>query len=268
MIDAGTGDDIIVLSTDDSESSLSPDFSPNNARSSLQNDASNETIVLTGDNFGDDVVMNFETEGSRSLEDYESSAPSSEGFDPENDGLDFLDFTAYLTSERDVSPNEGAADTSDSYNPIPVTWDVDAVDVEANEVSVVRFDEDGDAGETFAALSASDIADLFNNTIDDTDDAYGTLAEAGFSVTDGYSDDALVNDGKAIIMVENGDNLGEYKVFEITWDGNADDPIVTAVERGSLDFGTSLDGLQEVNLVGSADYATLMQYGFNGEETL
>ena len=180
-------------------------------------------------------------------------------------GLDFLDFTSYLTSEEDVSDNEGASDTSDSHNPIPVTLDYGTDDelddeVDANEVAVVRLGSGDESDETFAALTAADIENLFNNDSDDGD--YGDLDDSDFTVADNYSDDALVNAAKAIVMVENGGNLGEYKVFELTWDGNADGPSVSAVEIGSLDFGTSLEGLTEVNLVGSAEYADLIRDGF------
>ena len=80
----------------------------------------------------------------------------------------------------------------------------------------------------------------------------------------------LIGDGKAIVMVHNTANDGEYKVFELTWNGNSDadtdgdnDGAVTAVELGSLDFGDSLEGLLAVNLVGSSDYANLLATGIS-----
>jgi hypothetical protein len=189
-----------------------------------------------------------------------------------NDGTDFLDFSDYLTSQ------DSPSGSGDSQNLIATTLQYSEtpdftggsgdgygnLEVEANEVAVVRMDNSGDAGETFDALSGSDVAALFNNTVGG-DNAYGDLDQSDFNVLDGQSATAVVNgDAKAIFMVENADNLGEYKVFELTWDASqADgDEDVTAVEIGSLDFGDSLTYLDDVNLVGSDDHAALLTFGF------
>jgi hypothetical protein len=179
-------------------------------------------------------------------------------------GLDFLDFTAYLTSEEDISG--GAGDSSDSNNVIPVTLDYneDATasgNVEANEVVVVRMTDDATESETFSALSATVVANLFNDSVD-TDNEWGSLTEANLNAATYQKTDqeALIGDGKAIFMVENGSNLGEYKVFELTWSGDnssASGDVVSATELGSLDFGTSLTDIAEVNLIGSEAYANL-----------
>lgn len=190
----------------------------------------------------------------------------------ENAGLDFLDFTAYLTSQFDSSPSAtAAADTSDSNIFIPVTLDFDADTVEANEVAVDQFDNTDDVGETFAALTSTVVEKLFNNDGSYTgftgDNNFGNLDAADYSVQDydkSSINEDLIGNGKAVVMIENADNLGEYKVFEITWNGDEDltEQVVEATEIGSLDFGTSLEGLAEVNLVGSMDYAALIGSGF------
>jgi hypothetical protein len=193
----------------------------------------------------------------------------------EGSGLDFLDFTAYLTSEE----NQSSASGSDSDTLIPVTLAADTTDVQANEVAVTLFNTDAaDAGETFAALSASVVEQLFNNGGTFTgfggDSSYGTLNAADFNADDEYgqgvnTDDLIGGAAKAILMIENADNDGEYKVFELTWNGDASndtdsdlDGAVSAVALGSLDFGDSLTDLAAVNLVGSADYAALLDNGF------
>ena len=235
VINGGTGDDLIVLSTDADENTV-PDFtlSSNNA---LLNGASNETIVLTGDNFGNDTVMNFTTAGE------------------DEAGLDFLDFTAYLTSEFSDSGSSVSAQLID------VTLDVtDAVDIVENEVAVVRYDEDDtDDADTFDSLSASDVQNLFNSSDFDVDN----FDETQFSVNG--STTTVDDNGKAILMIENAQNLGEYKVFELMWDTDVDgdDGDVTVNLLGSLDFGDSLVGGEEVNLVGSADYNDLIANGFS-----
>ncbi|MGK0474159.1 MAG: hypothetical protein ACJAR0_004659, partial [Candidatus Azotimanducaceae bacterium] len=189
-----------------------------------------------------------------------------------NDGTDFLDFSDYLKSQEDVS--SGTSGGPESNNLIATTLEYSETNsfggatgdgangfVDANEVAVVRMAAGTDAGETFDALSGSNVAALFNNTVGG-DNAYGDLVQSNFTAPD----DANVVDGngKAIFMVENSANLGEYKVFELTWDattgsGTTD---VAATEIGSLDFGDSLTYLDDVNLVGSDDHAALLTFGF------
>lgn len=261
LIDGGAGDDVIVLSTDAIANGVTPfSVSPNNA---LLNGASNQTVVFTGASTGDDTVMNFTTAGITSVL---------------NGGLDFLDFTAYLTSMENTTTNTG----SDSDVFIPVTLDDDMADVQANEVSVVTFDNTDDSPETFAALSASVIEQLFNNGSSFTgfngDQNYGNLSASTSTLDDEYTqnlpstDQLIAGAAKSILMVENADNDGEYKLFEITWNGDFDadadssnDGIATSVvELGSVDFGESLVGLTAANLVGSAEFAQILATGLNG----
>lgn len=261
-IDGGSGDDVIVLSTDAVANAVTPfTVSSNNA---LINGASNQTVILTGSNIGDDTVMNFTTAGAASTV---------------NAGIDFLDFTAYLTSLE----NQSAAPGTDSDTLIPVTLDTNLSDVQANEVSVVTFDNTDDAGETFAALSASVIEQLFNNgggfTGFNGDSTFGNLSAASANADDEYAqtantDDLINGAAKSILMVENADNDGEYKVFELSWNGDAsadadstNDGQVSATLLGSMDFGDSLTGLAEANLVGSLDYAAILANGLGGAVT-
>jgi hypothetical protein len=198
-------------------------------------------------------------------------------------GLDFLDFTDYLTSQVDSSSNPPGSDSTDSNVMIPVTLDYNEdntlggtgdgsadVDVEANEVGVVTMAGDSADSESWNGLSASDVANLFNNGGSFTgfggDSSYGNLDAADFDVATYQTSDqeALVGDAKAIFMVENAGNDGDYKVFELTWDGDNSsgaDNTVSVEAIGQLDFGTSLTGLDDVNLVGSDDYGQLVADG-------
>ena len=229
------------------------------------------TVTLTqqtdGSGFLPGTLINDGTINGTQLED--SIAP----------GLDFLDFTSYLTSLEDNSVNSTAApDSNVSHTPIPVTLDFDLVNVMANEVSVVQFNNTDDTNETFGGLSESIVEQLFNNGSSYTgfgdDQNYGNLAAAGANANDEYAeptngtDPLVAGAAKSIVMFENADNLGHYKVFELSWNGDAStdadstlDGVVDANFLGSLDFGTSLDGLDEVNLVGSDDYAFLNTVG-------
>lgn len=269
VIDGGAGDDVIVLSTDAIPAATTAlTVSSQNA---LINGASNETIKLTGSNFGNDTVMNFTTAGPGFTAPTAGAAATLvAGYE----GMDFLDFTAYLTSLTDRST--GTADSTASNVPFATTLDFGtdagtAGATAANEVVVVRMTNGTgtEAAETFAALSASNIAALYNNTVGG-DNAYGDLAQASFTGAT-YSkagpNEQLIGNAKAVLMVENAANHGEYKVFELTWAGdNASgaNNTVSAVALGSLDFGDSLTGLAAANLVGSADYSALLAAGLSG----
>ncbi len=182
---------------------------------------------------------------------------NSVGTAPVNAGLDFLDFTAYLTSTEDVSGSSSVGD-SEQLTDVTISADTDAT---ANEVIVTSYDEDDDTtdGDTFESLSASDIEALYNDDTD-IDNLVGTAFEQDESTT------VVDGNGKAILMVENANNLGEYKVFELSWDAStgssSDDTDLDATLLGSLDFGDSLDDLANINLVGSEEYATLLSTGF------
>jgi hypothetical protein len=385
VIDGGEGDDVIVLSTDAIEGP-SPDFNTELNRGgsttskALMNGASNETIVLTGQNFGNDTVMNFQTANGEDVQnrfvggaefnidddadtlittfingtgfvvmsnltvdgsDIEVSlagSPTSasiagavvaainanplsgfvaslagsdtvridsissleavfanfviedrtaSGFvtntfpaDPaiatrvdeqpvvtflEADaGLDFLDFTEYLTSQFDASGDNGGSSVSNQLIEVDLGNNSDASpsEVEANDVVVITYDPDTAAD--FDGLDGLDIAALFNN--DDGTGDYDGMSDNDFNVSHNQTDEDLVGGvGKAILMVENEDNDGEYKVFELTWDGSEDDGDegVMANLLGSLDFGSSLQpNLGDVNIVGTEDYIDLLQGGF------
>ncbi|WP_281993508.1 DUF4214 domain-containing protein [Sulfitobacter geojensis] len=237
-IDAGEGNDLIVLSTDGTGTALpiAPTTFTKSPATSLINDASNETIVLTGNSFGDDTVMNF-------------TAAEGEA------GLDFLDFTAYLTSQTDVSPGTAGTGAA-SFNDIVTTLGTDLNDVAANEVAIFNFT--ATAGESFAGLNAAQVTALFNNTTAAND--WGSLSAAASDVVFNQSNTAVVDGaGKAVIMIENNANDGEYKVFELTWDaGSTTAPSVAVADLGSLDFGDTLDNAgTDTFLVGSAAYDAL-----------
>ncbi|MDP4990793.1 MAG: hypothetical protein NWQ37_06265, partial [Marivita lacus] len=258
-IDGGAGNDVIVLGTD---AIANPAITfTNSSNNALINGASNQTIILTGNSIGDDTVMNFTTAGAAAT----VAA-----------GIDFLDFTAYLTGMQNTS----AAAGPDSDTMIPVTLDTNTADVQANEVSVVTFDNTDDASETFAALTASVVDQLFNNGGAFTgfagNSSFGNLTAAGANADDEYSqtantDQLIDGNGKSILMVENADNDGEYKVFELSWNGDASNDtdsanngVVSSSLLGSIDFGDSLTGLSAQNFVGSAAYNALLTAGLNG----
>jgi len=246
-INGGAGNDVIVMSTDAIGGGVPAYTVSSNNR--LLNGASNETIKLE-DTFGNDVVMNFTA-------------------NPLDAGVDFLDYSDYLISQASASGSNA------SKQLIPVTIAADVAGVVANEVSVIRFDntDAADTSEIFGSLTATQIASLFNFKTGDklgTNTQYGNLVAGTFSVKANYDDesttaspkiDLIDGKGKAVVMVENADNLGFYKVFELSWYGGEKDVTsthtVTAVDLGSLDFGTTLTGMTDISLTGSAANAAL-----------
>lgn len=240
-INAGAGNDVIVLSTDAAANPV-PAFTAG-INNRLLNGASNETIKLV-DVFGNDVVMNFTSDVTQA-------------------GVDFLDFTSYLTSKESLSGSTASTRVKD------ITLAADAALVAANEVSIVRFDNtDVTDKEDFSGLTASVVANLFNldgtTTALGTNNVFGNLSAADFSVLTNYDDentvtaknDLLSGAAKSVVMVENADNLGMYKVFELSWYAGTTvgDSLhtVAVTDLGSLDFGTTLDGLTAAALSSSS----------------
>lgn len=227
VVDLGSGDDVLVMST-----------SVN----------SEDTLYVSGPNIGVNTIVNFTVAGA---------------------GRDFIDFTSYLTSRS--SPSGSSA----SQRLIDVTLEdasgegTPTVTFDANEVSVMRFVDA--PNETFAGLNATRLQAVINATQTTDATTWGNLQGANLLANDEYDTVsnaagdpiALVNGAaKAVVMIEKSDNLGKYKVFELSWDGsssrdqnNATDGQVTVVELGILDFGASLTGLSTANLVDSAAYA-------------
>jgi len=190
--------------------------------------ASTETVKFTVANGVDATVVNFTADATAV-------------------GADLLDFTQYLTSK--ITTSTSASTTSQDY--IDIVLNSDAT-VEANSVTIlnaINFTKT----HTFAGLTG----DLFKAAINDNTTDYANITNATLNAKNNYNatlSNVLVgNLGKAIVMVENDDNLGEYKIFELTFKGHdttnikADFDTVTLI--GLVDFGASLNGLASENLV-------------------
>lgn len=207
IIDLGAGKDVLVLST----SALS-----------------NETIKFTAASGIDSTIVNFST-----------------GAVDNTNGGDVLDFTHYLTSKISSSGS------SVSENRVVTTYETTAggaaATVQANEVLIL----DGlafTATETFAGLTADKLKAAINSSNNAGLQDYAGIKEVSLDADITYPASGagvlVGNNGKAIVMVENSQNEGEYKVFELTFKGqtgtntNADFDTVTLL--GQVDFGASL----------------------------
>jgi len=191
-IDVGAGDDVYVLGT-----------SPN----------STESLVFSGYSLGKKTVINFSDA---------TSFPAT----PTDARVDSLNFASYLTSKITSS----GSDLSSASVPI-TTSTSGAPSVEANEVIFLNgmsFTKT----KTFAGLDAEAVRAAINSSNSGAND-YGSLNAALLDANNSYVGSgagSLVGGvGKAVVLIENAANvddaglanLGEYKVFELTFDGTS-----------------------------------------------
>ncbi|MBJ7551501.1 beta strand repeat-containing protein [Marinomonas ostreistagni] len=180
------------------------------------NDDSAETIVFTGTDIGNNDILNFAL------------------------AEDTLDFTAYLENLSSASGSTASQQTIatsilDSGN------DTDAeaanIDLTANLVVVVNdFADGGSTTETWANLTAASLKAALNDDGTGTDD-YANISTA----THTEATDLVGSTQDSIIMIENDDNDGEYKVFEVTSTVGTTDTVSTVTLLGTVDFGESID---------------------------
>lgn len=186
--------------------------------------AANEVVKFTAASGVNATVVNFST-----------------GAVDNTDGGDQLDFTAYLTSKISSSGSTASqARVATSLNGDPT--------VEVNSVTIldsITFT----GAKTFAGLTGDNFKAAINSTNTGTAD-YANIGAATLDAANNYPASGagvLVNNlGKAVVMVENDANKGEYKVFEMTFKGqtgtNATGDFDTVTLIGTVDFGASLDG--------------------------
>ena len=134
---------------------------------------------------------------------------------------------------------------------------------------VLDFLTDVPNGEFFSGLTAAIVQSAINNVPSFTE--FGNFDGGEFALDDSLlttGPGLLVNgSANAIIMVQNDLNIGEYKVFQVTWTDNSADtltpPVASVTELGKLDFGTALVDLDEINLVGSSESFSFDGFGLN-----
>ena len=167
---------------------------------------SNDTVVFNGYDLGVKTVVNFnDTNGTV--------------------GSDYLDFTSYLTSRI---KDAGGVDQGIR---LVTTLNAD-VSVEAN--SVTRLTGVAYTGtDTFAGLTADKLLAAINGGT-----AYAGLTLDAFSYLTGAN--GLVNEGKAVVMVENTANEGYFRVFELTFAAGSAQ-FTTAKLIADVDFGARPD---------------------------
>lgn len=267
IVNGGDGDDVIVLAAHQENSN------PTNGYYSLDgyfyDEASNDLIRMTGDYFGKDTIINFVVAGVDTYADQRGGLFLTTN---PNSGFDVLDFTAYMAAPL------GTFVTLDDYSGGNVPVDFAGVTVNPAEVVILDFISDlttgdGDGVETFAGLTAQRVQDTINNTPSFVN--WGNFEGGEFALDDSLLPGQSVS---AVILVQNDQNLGQYKVFQVTWTDDQDNgaaPSATVIERGELDFGTSLSGsandldgdlatgIDELNLFGSFENTFFGGHGVN-----
>jgi hypothetical protein len=204
-ITGNTGDDVLILGT--------------GARS-------NDTVEFSS-SFGYDYVVNF-TDTAAALDS------------------DTIDVTDYLGNLEDI-PGSGS---ETSKTTIATTSDFTGVAAytvaDGNEVIVIN-DFIGDAGadatagtaddEEFANLTAAKLLAAIEDTADNTDN-FGNIANTSLDMVMGNAN-FVGTTVKTVVMVENDNNQGEYKVFEVT-SSTTTSEFTAATLVGTVDFGESL----------------------------
>lgn len=179
---------------------------------------SNDTVKFTGYDQGSVTVVNFNNGGT---------------------GADSLDFSSYLTGLR------SASGSTESQQLIDRTVNTDGV-VEANSISLLNFTE-SDA-DKFANLTAERLLSAINSTNTGSADfggiGAGSLDALTSYVASGAGTTLVGGVGKAVVLVQNQSNDGEYKAFELTFNGvsasNATADFSAAQLISTIDLGADL----------------------------
>lgn len=206
IINGGTGNDVIVLSTGTN---------------------SGETVKYTDYNQGNDTIVNFT---ANTLDGVVRRA----GVDSSEDVFDFSSYG--VTSTATVN---GVITQVANGGAVTVTGQGDTT-VGNNEVAIIRFT--GNATETFAGLTADRLKQALNTDGDTGADLYGELDTQALNALIGGVAGEITTTGAVqnhIVMVENAANLGEYKIFHLTSNGVSAD-FANAQFVAQADIGASL----------------------------
>lgn len=173
--------------------------------------AGDNTVTLSSESTASNTIVVDEAFGTNNINNFEEGT---EG--------DVLDLTAYLDSMEEATD----PDSEESEQRIETTVDTDDDELSANEVNVKSYTGTDDV--SFDDLNADNLLETFEFT-----------AAQNNAVIDG--------NGSAVVMVENGDSAGEYKMFNVSFDSSdasSDGYDLSAgdVELiGTTNFGESVD---------------------------
>lgn len=162
-----------------------------------------------------------------------------------------IDFTKYLNNKVDPSVKN-----NNKQSEVPAEVNLNQGG-KANSVDILKFTKStADNAIDWNSLTATNLISVLND--DEAAPTIGGITASSLSAT--ATPNLVGTTQKHIIMVENQDNPGEYKVFHVTSTLDEDDKVkdgafdtTGAVELGTLDFGASITSIN-FNLVGSKDF--------------
>lgn len=181
---------------------------------------STDTLLFTGTSIGNNAVFNFDANGGADA--------------------DTLDFTAYLTGESSVSGS--AASTVAVANSVAVVSATGNTLVGADEIVIIN-DFAGTATETWAGMSAADLLAAIEGESNGTDD-YANIEDDTLEVAE--LADLVGSTQNNIVMVENDNNDGEYKVFHVESTVGTTDEFESATLLGTIDFGDTITAAVDI----------------------
>lgn len=235
IINAGRGDDTVVLSS---------------------HEASSNVLKIDGQ-FDQLSVVNFHNVVTNEVTDNVNDTYTAVG----NHRLEFTFLDNQVDESAANSNSQSVVDQSVTVNVVDgaeafgdsdtnpfVTNTNDAV---ANSVNLIRFQQDVSDPtdlQTFAGLDAATLVAALNDPDEDGSTDYGNLEDDLLSAV--ANQNLTTNTQKHIIMVENDLNEGEYKVFEVTstLEGAVGSKTIVAGGNftnanliGTIDFGASVN---------------------------
>lgn len=193
----------------------------------------NETLKVAGYDLGKTTIVNFSDTGA---------------------SQDNIDFTAYLVDKASAS---GSVDSQQTIATSVATAAVAATTVvTANEVVVLNTAAFSDivATSTFAGLTADKLLAAINSTNAGAAN-YAGITAATLDATNALAAATTLigGVGHAVVLIENNQNEGEYKAFELTFNGTATNltqDFTAAKLIGTFDFGDTVTLTAIGNLVG------------------
>lgn len=223
----------------------------------LHSAAVSANTIVIDESFETNYVVNFHDVSADDVD-----------VDKDNVGEHAVDFSAYLTDTVDASSD--IANNSDSEESITVTLHDDDNtftsnatasnddNVVANGINVLHYDEDTADSVAFDTFTAAQLKDALNESGTSTT-VIGGLDDTTLDIESNITANQTDTTQNHILMVQNEQNLGEYRVFHATstldsaktaMDG--DDDFATITDLGTLDFGMSIN----FNAVGSTAWNT------------
>lgn len=220
---------------------------------------SNFSVINMGGGVSDLLVLDSNRESSNIIKiDEGFGKVSVVNFHNQNDntgsiatntvGNHAIDFTSILDNTADRSANDNNLSEQD----VAITLNTTGGSAGANSVNMLKFTQStADNAVEWKNLTAQNLVDVLNGVTDTA--PVGSLTASSLSAT--ATPNLLQTTQKHIVMLENQDNLGEYKVFKLTStieeDRTVKDSAFSGAELlGTLDFGASIN----FNLVGSTAF--------------